>query len=390
MNRILTALIALAAITIACHGEPTLPGPNPPGGSDHLMGKWICNNNEADIYLINPDKTVRHFVHKGSWEIVENLLTISWENGFRLTIDTTQTGPEFTGLSYPPGKLKPDTLIFTREKQASLTRNSTPAAAAPKAALPAKHTLTAADGRQMAGTVLAKTNTGIKFRRDADNKEFDIPLEKLSEADRKFVETLAPAPGKAGNRVLYHLSPNAIAENDLKTIEALEEAGYLVDISTTQEQGSWMIHAYERVQVQANAFGLELRPTGKKLERNILPPEDVQLGNYKALFVGAPSLQSGNGNKPRCADWVKTMHQQGGAIAIYSSADCYTETEYLTEPKKRNMIKGAHNFVKPEGQILLFNNRAEDGYKLVREGKNDYDPAITKKLIRKMEDVLKK
>ena len=265
--------------------------------------------------------------------------------------------------------------------------------------LPARHTLTSADGRQMAGTVLARTNTGIKFRRDADNKEFDIPLEKLSDPDRKFVATLEPVSGAdgtagknptaPGNRVLYHLSPNAITENELKVIEALETAGCQVDISTKQGTGSWMIHAYERVQVQANAFGLELKPTGKKLERDILPADKVLIGNYKALFVGVPYIQSGNGTKTQCHDWVKAMHQQGGVIAINSDSDCYAESEYLTGPKQRDKLKCAHNFVKYEGRFIPFNNRAEDGYKLVREGKPDYDPDITKKVIRKMETILK-
>ena len=81
----------------------------------HLIGEWVCNANQNDIYQINPDKTTRHLADKGTWMLSEKLLTISWENAYRLTIDTNQIGTTITGNSYPPGKNKPDILNFTRK-----------------------------------------------------------------------------------------------------------------------------------------------------------------------------------------------------------------------------------------------------------------------------------
>jgi hypothetical protein len=180
--------------------EPSTTADAQPGAG-HLIGKWICNNDPADVYDINPDKTAQHFHDKGSWQIAENLLTIAWENGYRLSFDTTQGGPRFIGLSYPPGKTDPDKLIFTRE--------NTPAPPVleplnPAVTLPAERTLTSADGRQMAGTVLAKTDAGIKFRRASDGRAIDIPLDKLSADDRSWVDKSKNKP--VAKALLYKLA----------------------------------------------------------------------------------------------------------------------------------------------------------------------------------------
>jgi hypothetical protein len=180
----------------------------------HLMGKWICNNDPADVYQINPDKTAQHFRDKGNWQVADNLLTISWENGFRLIFDTNQTGPAFTGLSYPPGKIEPDKLLFSCEENPAPAAAETPAV--PAVTLPAERTLTSADGRQMAGSVLSKSDSGIKFRRTSDNKEFEIPLDKLSAEDRTWVDNATmPAPRKLRVLVLDKENPQRYPEFEL-------------------------------------------------------------------------------------------------------------------------------------------------------------------------------
>lgn len=68
--------------------------------------------------------------------------------------------------------------------------------------LPAEREITDTAGRKMTGTVLSKSdpNAGvdtpsIKFRRAADGKEFDIPLEKLSKADIGWLNApITPVP----------------------------------------------------------------------------------------------------------------------------------------------------------------------------------------------------
>ncbi len=47
--------------------------------------------------------------------------------------------------------------------------------------------LTAVDGRTVDAELLAKSGDAVKIRRAADAKEFTIPLERISEADRAFV-----------------------------------------------------------------------------------------------------------------------------------------------------------------------------------------------------------
>jgi hypothetical protein len=53
--------------------------------------------------------------------------------------------------------------------------------------LPLDREITDTAGRKLNGTITAKSETGLKFRRTSDGKEFDIPLDKLSVIDRMFL-----------------------------------------------------------------------------------------------------------------------------------------------------------------------------------------------------------
>ena len=58
----------------------------------------------------------------------------------------------------------------------------------PAAAKPGlRRTLTATDGRTVEAELLAKSDAEVKIRRAADSREFTIPLDRISEADRNFV-----------------------------------------------------------------------------------------------------------------------------------------------------------------------------------------------------------
>ena len=61
--------------------------------------------------------------------------------------------------------------------------------------LPVARTLTSADGRTIDVTIVSKSATAIRAAR-ADGKEFEIALDKLSDADKAFVEGLVNAPVK--------------------------------------------------------------------------------------------------------------------------------------------------------------------------------------------------
>ena len=84
---------------------------------------------------------------------------------------------------------------------------SSPAPAAPASATthegpgsgvrPIRRTLTAKDGRTVEADLLARTTDAVKIRRKADAAEFTVPLEKLSDADRAFIEKSALPPAEA-------------------------------------------------------------------------------------------------------------------------------------------------------------------------------------------------
>jgi hypothetical protein len=79
----------------------------------------------------------------------------------------------------------------------SLGRDTPPPAKPPAAAPPGpeakpiRRTLKAADGRALDALLLSRTDTTVSVRRQADGKEFVIPLEKLSPGDRDFIRTSA-------------------------------------------------------------------------------------------------------------------------------------------------------------------------------------------------------
>ena len=144
-----------------------------------LLGKWYCNGMESDIYQINSDKTATHLGDKGKWITSDDLLTISWANGYRLTFDLTQTGDPVIGKSYPPGKPKPDELKFTKPL--------------PTLTLPSARVITDTQSRKISGIILKKTGKSINFQRDSDGKVVSISMDKLSEDDQKFISSAVQA-----------------------------------------------------------------------------------------------------------------------------------------------------------------------------------------------------
>ena len=78
---------------------------------------------------------------------------------------------------------------------ASFSQTSEPTVAVTPTAqtMPVARTLTSADGRTIDVVITAKTATAIVVKK-ADNKEFEIALDKLSAADKAFVAELAAHP----------------------------------------------------------------------------------------------------------------------------------------------------------------------------------------------------
>lgn len=91
--------------------EEVKPGNHP----DNLVGQWYCNGVESDVYEIRKGNKAQHMGTKGEWKYEDDLFTIQWENGFRLTIDSEQKGNVIKGKSYPPGAAHFQLLQFIRK-----------------------------------------------------------------------------------------------------------------------------------------------------------------------------------------------------------------------------------------------------------------------------------
>ena len=182
MLRLSATLLSLSLGAAATAYGQTTPATKPPGNLasaaankyHHLIGEWMCNGVPTDVYVILKSNTAYHATDTGTWKVEDGLLTISWENGYRMTIAITQTEPTIIANSYPPGATRSVALKFTK------TYTS----------LPAEREITDTTGRKLAGTILSKTDTNIRFRRAPDGKEFDLSISKLSDEDRKFIASV--------------------------------------------------------------------------------------------------------------------------------------------------------------------------------------------------------
>jgi hypothetical protein len=108
--------LKLALETFAKKTDEKPKAEKPSDTPEHLFGEWVCNGVETDIYVIKRTKKAFHGGSTATWQVTGQLLTISWDNGFQLTIDTTQASSEIIGKSYPPNRSTPDVLMFTKKK----------------------------------------------------------------------------------------------------------------------------------------------------------------------------------------------------------------------------------------------------------------------------------
>jgi hypothetical protein len=80
-------------------------------------------------------------------------------------------------------------ITFSQTNETPVTQE----AAKAENVMPVGRTLTSADGRTIDVVITAKTATGIKAKK-ADGKEFELGLDKLSDADKAFVASLKTQP----------------------------------------------------------------------------------------------------------------------------------------------------------------------------------------------------
>lgn len=162
--------------------------------SENLAGDWICNGDVNDIYSIGKNRKVSHRADKGTWRFSNGTLELRWDNGFRTVFEIGEIGDELIGRSYPPQRPdSPDRMVFQRVVQRPVGQP----AAAVQPIFPAKREITDSTGRKMQVTILSRTADAIRIRRNGDGREFEIPIARLSEDDRKFLDSL----GKPGEIV---------------------------------------------------------------------------------------------------------------------------------------------------------------------------------------------
>lgn len=152
---------------------------------ERLLGDWSCNGNTNDIYTISENKKVGHLTDKGTWRESNGTLELRWDNGFRTVFEIKDIGDELIGESYSPQRPDvPDKMVFKRVVQPPVQQ---PAPSAP-AIFPTKREITDSSGRKMQVTILSRTTDAIRIRRDSDGREYEIPITKLSDDDREFLD----------------------------------------------------------------------------------------------------------------------------------------------------------------------------------------------------------
>jgi hypothetical protein len=241
--------------------------------------------------------------------------------------------------------------------------------AAPRNTLPAARTLTSADGRAMAGTILSKSDTAISFERAADKKTFEIPLEKLSDSDKAFVAGLIDGPGKAapGKKasVLYVIA--WMGADDYE--------------KTHKEQVAWL---------KANGFdvtiGLKYYVKTKLAqiadETVIWLTPLALMDSYDIVWLQRFDRSTANKAEPTQYDFYQlTNHRnkQGGITVIRTWED--DKTPFLAF-KPTALTRGPRHdrgsVVKNEGNWVFFWDK-EDGAK---------DPKMGTKLLQEIEELL--
>jgi hypothetical protein len=101
----------------------------------------------------------------------------------------------------------------------------------PLLAAEAPRTFTAADGRTLAATLLAKTATSATIRSATDGQTYTLQLDRFSEADQEYIRNwrggaLAPAPSVAGGPLTAESVDGALKEAR-RLSESADAAGAL-------------------------------------------------------------------------------------------------------------------------------------------------------------------
>ena len=82
-----------------------------------------------------------------------------------------------------------------------------------------EHTFTSKDGRSLNATILSKTPTIVRVRRETDQKLFSIPIASLMDRDQEFIRSWQPEPLQPLRipKRYYRIAPPRVPQSNTTT-----------------------------------------------------------------------------------------------------------------------------------------------------------------------------
>ena len=251
---------------------------------------------------------------------------------------------------------------------------------------PTTRTITDSGGRKIEVTIIEKSATGIKAKRQSDGKEFTVELAKLSPDDQAFVGSLKllsenSETEKKPLRVLYAIPPDAALVGDYYNVQALTGMGY--DVTLTAEQippGAWPVKALRGGRLAGDTTGDSCyTPTKKTLTTRTIIAKEIKPEDYDVLCLGMDQRRPGI--LPKIfGNWKIQFVKSNKPVTNRNRSFYKTST---------NGAKCESNFVFERDGVIEYDDSLESG-RTPKQGDEDqrYDPSITKKLMRELKSRL--
>ena len=223
---------------------------------------------------------------------------------------------------------------------ASFSQTSEPTGAvAPTAqTMPVARTLTSSDGRAIDVTILSKSDTAIKAKK-ADGKEFEIALDKLSDADKAFVAGLTAQEARKTSVLILVDSGSIETYRHHRAATLLRNNGFDVTIGVCPRR-----NAEERPTKEADDTFDEI----SKKEKAILVSTLKAIDHFDVLWI----VEFGFDKTERAAASTK----RDGGLGIDLRPNHFELTQHHQEAKKLSVIRYA-KYPRPE---IFLNELAKD------------------------------
>jgi hypothetical protein len=215
--------------------------------------------------------------------------------------------------------------------------------------LPLEKTLTDSKGRELAGTILEKTENGIMFQRSTDLKKFEINKQLLSTKDQLLVEKLV---NKKPSILLVQSVGNAPRESNKDLIESFEKLGFEITIGNVMDKSN------------THPKDLDLRDQVYKGRDYIyLYPID-KIDNYDVVWIYEMSWEKDD-KEFSMAAIVRRRNKNGEMILIASNSTSKSSKNYEKCGNLSNRYDMEKNFVKDhEKHAITYKIHGKDGDKV--------------------------